>query len=58
MNIDQIKPITADTSKQSIRNSDTSVQMNINQIEPKIADTRRSKYQKFWYLSPNEYWPN
>ena len=40
---------------QSIRISDTSVQMNINQLEPKIADTSCSKYQKFWYLSPDEY---
>ena len=29
--------------------------MNINQLEPKIADTSRAKYQKFWYLSPDEY---
>ena len=40
---------------QSIRNSDTAVQININQIEPKIAETSCSKYQKFWYLSPDKY---
>ena len=39
----------------SIRNSDISVQMNVNQLEPKIADAGCSKYQKFWYLSPDEY---
>ena len=32
--------------------------MNINQIELKIADASRAKYQNFWYLSPDEYWPN
>ena len=58
MYINEIKPKTADTSEQSTRNSDTSVQMNINQIKPKIADTSSSKYQNFWYLSPDEYWPN
>ena len=42
---------------QSITNSDTATQMNINKIEPKIADTSRFKYQKFWYLSPDEYKP-
>ena len=40
---------------QSIRNFDTSVQMDIDQLEPKIAETSSSKYQKFWYLSPDEY---
>ena len=47
MNINEIKPKTADTSEQSIRNSDTSVQMNINQIKSKIADTSSLKYQNF-----------
>ena len=47
----KLQPLVA----QSIRNSDTSVQMNINQLEPKTADTSRAKCQKFWYLSPDEY---
>ena len=47
MNINEIKPKIAETSEQSIRNSDTSVQMNTNQIEPKIAETSGSKYQNF-----------
>ena len=29
-------------------------QMNINQIEPKFAGTSCLKYQKFWYLSPDD----
>ena len=29
--------------------------MNIDQIKRKIADRSRAKYQKFWYLSPDEY---
>ena len=48
MNINQLEPKIAGTIvAQSIRNSDTLVQMNINQLEPKTADTSRAKYQKF-----------
>ena len=35
----------------------TAVQKNFYQIEPKIVDASCSKYQKFWYLSLDEYKP-